>query len=154
MKFIADANIGLRILVGNKDIAVAADEDEDKRIAMERIVAQTRAIVQQVAEGKITLYFQDSIVEEMVFVMQKVYNVPRTNISKMILALIEAEGVEASQTIRETVRLYGTINLDLIDIKLYVVSRELGIPLLSWDKGFKKFKDLEYYMPGDIFGDE
>ncbi|MFD0672256.1 hypothetical protein [Cohnella sp. GCM10027633] len=147
-KFIADANIGLRILVGNKDIEAASTPELKER--QQQIVQDTLTLIRKVAEGKITLKFPDAVVEEMVFVLQKIYGLDRAEISSKILALIEAENVESSETIRETLRQYATVSLDLVDIKLSVESAEQNIPVLTWDKGFSKLSNCEYYAPSDV----
>jgi hypothetical protein len=77
---------------------------------------------------KTTLIFEDAVVEE-------------------------AENVESSKIIRETLRLFSTVNLDLVDIKLSVLSNELAIPVLTWDKGFSKLS-CEYYSPSDVIDKE
>lgn len=147
-KYAADANIGLRILVGKHDIDRAKSEEE--REAAKRMYRHTRAILQKVNDGKIVLVFPDAVIEEMVFVMDRIYKVPRDKISSMILLLIEADGVEASMTVRETLRLFPTVKLDFVDIKLSIISKELGVPVLTWDKGFKLLDNCEYYVPSDL----
>ncbi len=147
-KFTADANIGLRILVGDQDIAAAVSDAQEEMITS--MVTYTKQLVRLINEGKIILVFSDAVVEEMVFVMEKMYKVPRERIAKMITVLIEADGVEASATIRETLKLYPTLKLDLIDIKLSVISKEQGIPVLTWDKGFKVITNCDYYTPKEV----
>ncbi len=147
-KFTVDANIGLRILVGDQDIAAAVSDAQREKITS--MVSYTRQLVQLVNEGKLILVFSDAVVEEMVFVMEKVYKVPRERIAMMISVLIEADGVEASTTIRETLKLYSALKLDLIDIKLSVLSKEQGIPVLTWDQGFKVITDCDYYTPKEV----
>lgn len=147
-KYIADANIGLRILVGGKDIRVA--DTPERKEELKKMVAATRAVIQKVDKGEISLVFPDAVVEEMVFVLKGIYRLDRGEISSRILGLIEADNVESSETIRETLRQFATFNLDLVDIKLSVLSAEQKHPVLTWDKGFKKLKGCEYYAPSDI----
>ncbi|MEF3310839.1 hypothetical protein PV433_18310 [Paenibacillus sp. GYB004] len=147
-KYAADANIGLRILVGNHDVALAKSDAE--RAAAELMYLRTRSVLQKVNNGEIVLVFTDAVIEEMVFVMDRIYKVAREKISSMILLLIEADGVEASTTIRDTLRLFAKIKLDFVDIKLSVISKELGIPILTWDKGFKQLDNCEYYAPSEL----
>lgn len=147
-KFIADANIGLRILVGKKDIEAAGTPELKEQLT--RIVQNTLTLIYKVSEGKVTLKFPDAVVEEMVFVLQKTYGLSKDEISTKMLGLIEAENVMSSETIRETLRLFPTVNLDLVDIKLSVLSAEQKTPVLTWDKGFSKLSNCEYYAPSDI----
>lgn len=147
-KFVADANIGLRILVGKRDID-AASTPEQKAVIQE-MVRTTQALIQLVAAGQISLQFPDAVVEEIVFVLQKVYGLDRADVSARVLPLIKAENVESSETIRETLRFFPTVNLDLVDIKLSVISKEQNLPVLTWDKGFSKLTACEYYAPSAI----
>jgi predicted nucleic-acid-binding protein len=146
-KFFADANIGLRILVGNTDIAKASSKEAKEKI--QQIVNDSVTLINLVNEGKITLLFEDSVVEEMIFVLDKQYRVSRGKISQGLLLLLEAENVEASSTIKTTLRRFSTTNLDINDIKLSVLSNEHGISILTWDKGFAHL-DCENYAPSDI----
>lgn len=150
-KFIADANIGLRILVGDKDIAAAETSEQAERIR--QIVERSHRIARMVDEGKASILFQDAVVVEMVYVLSKYYELPREEISEKILLLLEAENVESSLLIRETLRLFSTVNLDLIDIKLGLLSKELNIPILTWDKGFSKL-DCESYSPSEFIDND
>jgi Predicted nucleic-acid-binding protein, contains PIN domain len=150
-RFIADANIGMRILVGDRDIAAA--ETPEKAEMLRAMYEDTRALLTQVSDGKVTLYFPDAVVEEMIFVLSKVYNLDREYISRKILTLLEADNIESTDTIRRALSQYATTNLDIVDIKLGVLSKELGSPVLTWDKGFSKL-NFEYYSPRDIIDTE
>jgi predicted nucleic-acid-binding protein len=140
-KLLADANIGLRILRGDKDI----EANEDLRVMVE----ETREIAIKVEDGSLSLVFIDPVVAEMVYVMEKTYKESRQDISELILGLIEADGIESSKSIKEALRIYADTKLDIVDIQLNVLSKDLGIPVLTWDKGFKKL-DCEYYSPSDL----
>ncbi|MGG3471404.1 hypothetical protein ABES02_28525 [Neobacillus pocheonensis] len=128
MKKLVDANIGLRILLGDKDIAAITNPVQTA--AMVTKVEETRKLVRQVEDGKLVLIFEDEVVEEMIFVMQKIYKVPRQDISELILDLIEADGVEASKLIKDALRIYAVKNLDIVDIKLYLRIKSLEYPYL------------------------
>lgn len=144
-QMLADANIGLRILVGQSDIQNAVNDKE-------RMHNATREIVQKVYNGEIELLFEDAVVEEMVFVLTKFYRLPRSQVAEGVLVLLQSQNIVSSKIIKETLELYKQIDLDIVDIKLGVISKAQGIPILSWDKGFTKLAN-EYYSPSDLIND-
>lgn len=147
-KYIADANIGLRLLVGSKDIATAKTaEHKDK---LQEMFDYTVKVAEKVEKGEVSLLFPDAVIEEMVFTLKSYYNLDRDVISASILELLEVENVESSATVRETLRQFATVNLDFVDIKLGVLSTEQKLPVLTWDKGFKKLNGCEHYAPSEI----
>lgn len=146
--FLADANIGLRILVGNKDIEAASTPELKQK--QQKLIETTIKLIHKVNDGDITLKFIDAVVEEMVFVLQKTYGLSKSEVSNKILGLIESENVESTETIREALRLFPTVNLDIVDIKLSVESAEQNIPVLTWDKDFSKLRNCEHYAPSDV----
>jgi len=81
--------------------------------------------------------------------MSRIYNLDRKLTSEKLLALLEADNIVSSDTIRQSIRMYSTLNMDIVDIKLSVLSKEHGNPVLTWDKRFAKL-DCEYYSPRDI----
>ncbi|MFC5469998.1 PIN domain-containing protein [Cohnella suwonensis] len=150
-KLLVDANIGLRILVGQHDIDVATSDKQRKNA--EFMYEETRKVLVELANGRVVLLFSDAVVEEMIFVLNKSYGRGKAEISHRISALLAVVGIESSTAIREAVKLFGTVNLDIVDIKLSVLSKELGLPVLSWDSGFKPL-NCEYYSPDELHIDE
>ncbi|MFC4602022.1 PIN domain-containing protein [Cohnella hongkongensis] len=144
---LADANIGLRILVGQHDIELAISDTARKHSELKFL--ETKRLLGELAAGRVGLVFTDAVIEEMFYVLNKSYGKSRTEISAGITALLAVEGIESTSAIREAVKLYGTMNLDIVDIKLSVLSKELGLPVLTWDKGFKHLS-CEYYSPAEL----
>lgn len=58
--------------------------------------------------------------------------------------------VGATTAMKEAVKKFATVNLDIVDLYLTELNRENGLPVLSWDKGFEKL-DCEHYSPKEIF---
>ncbi len=150
-KFVADANIGLRMLVGRADLDAAKSQEERSQILHK--IQITHQLMVEVDAGKASLVFDDAVVEEMVFVLRSHYKMPRSDIARSLLLLLDADNVNASDLIRDSVRLYGTTNVDIVDIKLSLLSKSLGVPVLTWDKDFNRL-NCEYYAPTDIIIDD
>lgn len=140
-KFIADANVALRILRGPEDLFSPAAQE---------MALHAEWIVDQVDDGNMILHFPDSVIPEIVYVLHKSYKEPREQVSELILTLIEADGVEATTAMKEAVKKFATINLDIVDLHLAELNRENRLPVLSWDKGYKKL-DCEHYSPKEIY---
>ncbi|XID91589.1 hypothetical protein ACF3MZ_24245 [Paenibacillaceae bacterium WGS1546] len=146
-KFVADANTGLRMLVGDADLNAA--KTPEQRTEILKMNHYSLRLMAEVDEGRTTLVFDDSVIEEMVFTLRSYYKLPRDEISKSLLLLMEADNVETSELIRDTIRLYGTMNIDVVDIKLSLLSKQLNVPVLTWDRDFFKL-NCEHFAPSDI----
>lgn len=143
-KMYGDTNIAIRLLVGDKDIA---KNENDAKAKM--MVRETIAIAEKVSRGELVLEFIDSVIIEMTYVLDKYYGVERAEASRLILGLLEADGVESSIIMKMALQIYPTVNLDIVDIQLAVLSQQNRIPILSWDRGYKHL-DCENKTPGDL----
>ncbi|MEK4060947.1 MULTISPECIES: PIN domain-containing protein [Paenibacillus] len=143
-KMLGDTNIAIRLLVGDKDIELSEGKEQVKVM-----VEETRKIAEKVTHGQLVLEIPDTVVAEMVYVLHSYYKVERAEISRLILGLLEVDGVESSTIMKTAVREYATNNLDIVDIQLAVLSRQYELPVLTWDSGFERL-DCDYKTPSDF----
>lgn len=145
--FLADANIGLRILVGKTDLKNAKTEKEIMQ--RQKMINEMMLLLQEVDRGDKELEFTDATIEEIVYVLQGIYKVNRDIIASSILVLLGVPRIHSSVLIRDTLRAYGQGKLDINDFKLALESKRRGIPVLTYDKGFKH-ADCEFYSPSEL----
>lgn len=144
-KMYGDTNIAMRLLVGDKDI----EKKDEKNESIVTMVEETKKIAHKVYKGELVLEFTDTVITEMVYVMDKIYDVSREDISRLILSLLEVDGVESSTVMKMALRKYPSVKEDIVDIQLAVLSQQNKFPVLSWDKGYKHL-DCEYKTPSDL----
>ena len=76
---------------------------------------------------------------EVVYVLQKVYEVPRQNINNSISLLLEYPNITANKTVlKEALKIYHTKNVDFIDSVLIASNHVLGASIHTFDKKIKK----------------
>jgi len=116
---IVDANIILRYLL-----------DDDPQLA-----AKATAILEQ---GTVHAPFE--VLAEVVYVMQGVYAVPRTEISSTLRQFIELANITTDNTpvLAEALQIYAERGLDFVDAILCAYHRIDGHEIETFDKKLKK----------------
>ena len=122
---IVDANAILRYLLN--------DNDEQFRIV--------RSFFDNVKTGKMRAVILESVFIETVYVLWKVYKIPKKEIVDILKDLLSFKGImnkDAGQLI-DALNYYNIYNdLSLLDCFICVKSKELEIAILSFDKNLNK----------------
>jgi len=113
---LVDANVILRFLL-NDDAEMA---EQAKKV---------------VSGQKITLRYE--VIAEIVYVLQKIYGLPREEISTVLTQFISLENVETEHTevLTEAFRVFAKKNLDFVDCLLYAFNSIKNYSVFSFDKG-------------------
>lgn len=132
-KAIADTNILVRLFV----------KDDD---------AQIEQLVRLIEQGDTTFYVLSLVIIETYWVLRSVYKFEKQAILQVFADFIESEGVELEEdNIMQRVLLsFREVNADLVDVYLAEKSRNLEMPILTWNsRDFKKL-NCEFYRPEDL----
>ncbi len=78
------------------------------------------------------------VIAEVVFVLLKVYNVPRTEIAKHITASFEYYEVQNEQLLKKALEYFGTTTLDFVDCLLAAYHSVENEEIATLDKKLKK----------------
>ena len=114
---IVDANIVLRYLLNDNEIFSA----EAVKIIENR-----------------QIQFPNEVCAEVVYVLQKVYDVPRLNINNSISVLLDYPNIISNKTVlKEALNIYHTKNVDFIDSILIASNHVLGASIHTFDKKIK-----------------
>jgi predicted nucleic acid-binding protein len=123
---IVDANVILRFFV--------RDNEEQ--------FLRAKAFIQRLELGKENVLMTEIVFAEVVWVLNKVYEVPRQEIADTFSKVIGYKGIRTmleKEIFRESLRLYAKHSLDIQDVFLAVLSKNKGCPIITFDKhDFKK----------------
>ncbi len=115
-----DANVLLRFLTG---------EPEDMH-------QRTVELMARVERGEVTLVVSQLVVAEVIWVLKSFYKHSMEEISKVVVGLLSAPGVEAEdhQTMIRAVELAREKNVDFIDAHLALLAAGHGEEVCTFDK--------------------
>jgi len=119
-----DTNIFIRFLT-------ADDPEGDERSA---------ALFQRIEEGEIRGMVPDFIVAEVVYVLRRIYKVPRREITNALKRLLTLEHLDTDNKIVtfEALEIYGERNIDFADALLCARSELYGYGIASLDRDLKR----------------
>ncbi len=85
------------------------------------------------------------VIVEVVFVLEKVYGVPRREISELVLSFVQTAPVEIvnKKVIEWTLEQYGKTKLGYVDILLVGYAKMLGGEVVSFDKKLMKWQEKQ-----------
>ena len=123
---IVDANVILRFFV--------RDNEEQ--------FLRAKAFIQRLELGKENVLMTEIVFAEVVWVLNKVYEVPRQEIADTFSKVIGYQGIRTmleKEIFQESLRLYAKHSWDIQDVFLSVLSKNKGCPIITFDKhDFKK----------------
>ena len=126
-KKIIDANVILRFFVA----------DDEKQFD------KTLEFIQALEAGTDVVLLTEMVFAEVIWVLQKVYQVPRPDIAQQFSKLIQALGVKTvlkKSIFVEALKLYASTTVDIQDIFLGVLARNNNCTVITFNK--KDFKKL------------
>jgi predicted nucleic-acid-binding protein len=127
--YFVDANYIIRYLIRD-------DESHYKQVLK---------VFKEAQKGRIKIILLDEIIAEVIYVLSKVYEVPREEILFSLSTLIETGGFyckSSKDLLLNTLKIYGETNLDFVDILIYLKAQNEEGKILSFDNDFKKLEKL------------
>mgnify|MGYP001603748608 FL=1 len=124
-KKIIDTNLIIRYLVN--------DQPAHYKIA--------RDFFDQVRLGKIKAILEQAVFTETVFVLSKVYEVPKEKISEALTGLLEYKGVynHEKEVLLEALSIYAQANLHIVDCIIIAKAQLQTIEIQSFDQELLKY---------------
>lgn len=125
-KKIIDANVILRFFLG----------DDEKKFL------KTKAFVQKIELGEDEILLTELVFAEVIWVLHKVYNIPRKEIVEKFSKFVNYKGVKTfldKNIFLESLKLYAVHLIDIQDIFLSILSKTEDSSIITFDKtDFKK----------------
>jgi predicted nucleic acid-binding protein len=131
---IVDANVILRFFL----------EDDEVQFA------KARSFVQNLELAKDEALMTDIVFAEVVWVLNKVYDIPRPEIAERFSRLINFRGLKTvfgKELYTESLKLYARHSMDIQDILLAALARHKDCSIVTFDKtDFRKLQ-CKYHEP-------
>jgi predicted nucleic acid-binding protein len=130
---LVDTNVLARFFTGEpRDMAVKA-----------------RRLVERADNGEIILVVLPVIVAELIYALESFYEMERKSVAVILLAFIQARGIEAAEPARvaDALRRCRDVNSHFADAYLAAAAIEMESPVASFDRNFDKFKDVQRIEP-------
>jgi len=94
-----------------------------------------------------SLYLSEVVVAEVVWTMHRVYE--RQEIVDALERLLKNESLVFDPVMEATLLNYAATKLDFADCLLAARSQETGLPVISYDRGYRKFGDVIVRTPAE-----
>lgn len=122
-----DANVILRYLL--------ADQDE--------LYQHSRKIFEPLQHGNSKALITEGVLVECVYVLLKVYFVPRPLVAEKMSGLLSYPGLSGSETLlyKQALDLFARFKVDIVDALLFVRARREGWDIVSFDKDLEKLEN-------------
>lgn len=132
-RYLVDTNVLLRFLTGEP----APQAEAAKEVF-------TRA-----SAGEIVLEISPLIVAEAFYTLHSFYRVERQETATQLLLLLEQRGVQLrdADQVKGALKRLQTVNVGFADAFLAAGAAADNVPMLSFDRGLGKFKDVARHEP-------
>jgi predicted nucleic-acid-binding protein len=122
---ILDTNIIIRYLVN--------DHPEHYKIAKEFFA--------KVKLGEVKVFLEQTVFTEIIFVLSKIYIIPRSKIVEVLEELLTYKGLynHEKEVLLESLKIYSTTSLDIVDCVVVAKAKFFGLAVESFDKTLIKF---------------
>jgi len=96
--------------------------------------------MEQVRGGDANAFVGEGVLVECVFVMLKVYGVPRDEVAGKLLGILAYRGVVATdrQVLMDALRLFQAHNIDIVDALVVATAQRQGWQPFSFDDDIRK----------------
>ena len=101
----------------------------------------------EIFEQSETILFSEEVIVEIVYVLQKLYKVPRLKIKENLKLLLNLPNVEISKydIVMEAISVYSKSNLDYVDCVLYSYAKLKKIKVETFDEELLKSLNKNLY---------
>jgi predicted nucleic acid-binding protein len=101
-----------------------------------------QSLMEKVITGEITVYIPDSVLAECVYVLLKVYKVPKIKTCEILTDLLALQGISQinSDILISSLALFAKYNVDIVDAIVHATAKHQQWELFSFDQDMNKFK--------------
>ncbi len=102
---------------------------------------RSQAFMADVISGHITVYIPDSVLAECVYVLSKVYKVPKSKTCEVLTELVSYAGISYinREILLHSLQLFEAHNVDVVDAIVYATAKQQDWEVFSFDQDMKKF---------------
>jgi len=134
--FILDTNVVLRFLL-------ADDPDQSPK---------AKGLFELADEGKIQLHLSHVAIAELVWTLDSFFEFPRLEIGTKLRGLVLHDGivVKDQDVVLSALEWFGRVNADFPDCYAASIASAQSCAVTSYDRDFRKFKDVTCKTPDEI----
>lgn len=105
-----------------------------------RLSKTAQDFFEKVKNGEKKVVVLESVISECIYVLLKIYNVPKKEAAESLVKLLSYKGVANSdrKELIDALSLFAEKNLDIVDCILCSKSKNYKMPLFSFDKDLLK----------------
>ena len=105
-----------------------------------RLSKTARNFFEKVKKGEEKIVILESVIIECVYVLVKIYSVPKKEVAEILIKLLSYKGVANSdkKELTDALSLFAKKNLDIVDCILCEKAKNQKMPLFTFDKNLKK----------------
>lgn len=129
---IIDSNIVLRYLL---------DDDPVQSREARKLIDQT---------SDASLYLPAIVLTEVTWTLRSHFGVPREEISAAIQRFIAQPAISVDAITLDAVARYATTTIDFADCALAASGAAAGLPIITYDRDFRKFSDVLVNRPREF----
>jgi predicted nucleic-acid-binding protein len=110
---------------------------------VESLYARAKAFFDKVREGSAKAIILESVIAESIYVLTKIYKVPKNRAAESLIAILRYKGI-ANPDQKELIRalaLYSERNIDIVDCILFIKAAGPERSLFSFDSDLNKISD-------------
>lgn len=121
---LVDTNVVLRYLL----------EDDPRQSPL------AAAFFKKVEEASVHIEIEDGVLAETIWVLERGFRTPRSQIAGLLIQLVLLDGVQAAMgkaTLIEALTSYSATRIDFVDCLLAARARAAGVKVFSFDDDFR-----------------
>ena len=102
---------------------------------------RAQAFMADVISGQITVYIPDSVLAECVYVLLKVYKVPKSKTCEVLTDLVSYAGISHlnRKILIHSLQLFAVHNVDIVDAIVHATGKQQDWDVFSCDQDMRKF---------------
>ncbi len=104
---------------------------------------RAKHLFEKAESGDVRLVLLDAVLAEVVFVLVSVYGAKRADVADNLRPFLFHGGIECpgGKVLENALSRFATKNVDFLDAYLAAQALVLDVPVSTFDKDFRKFKD-------------
>jgi predicted nucleic acid-binding protein len=110
---------------------------------------RAKKLFEQAESGDVRLVLLDAVLAEVVFVLTSVYEVRRADIADNLRPFLFHSGIECpgSKVLDDALGRFVAKSVDFLDAYIAAQALAMEVPVSTFDKDFRKFKDIKFEAP-------
>ncbi len=97
-----------------------------------------------------SLYLSTIVLTEVTWVLRSHFSVPRDDISAAIQRFVAQPSISVDSITLDAVARYATTTIDFADCALAAAGAAAGLPIITYDRDFRKFDDAQVKRPKEF----